>query len=123
MPLPPPRVLPRLLQVPVAEPFDKDVIDFITVYQGWTELDTLMAHIRDDKPNIEKALSLLQSLASPPTHVPDSASIVLPNPISSTPTYFSPTLLHSLALHYVPCSRPSTNCCCGRSWSTRRWTT
>eukprot|EP00668_Euglena_longa_P026019 GGOE01032544.1.p1 GENE.GGOE01032544.1~~GGOE01032544.1.p1 ORF type:complete len:451 (-),score=150.48 GGOE01032544.1:238-1590(-) len=59
-------ISPQEMQVPVPEPFDNTVMDFITVYQGWTDVDSLTANLKDEKPNIEKAfykLLLRQKLA------------------------------------------------------------
>eukprot|EP00667_Euglena_gracilis_P005006 EG_transcript_5037 len=60
-------ISPQEMQVPVPEPFDATVMDFITVYQGWTDIESLTANLKDEKPNIEKAfykLLLRQKLAN-----------------------------------------------------------
>ena len=53
-------ISPQEMQLPVPEPFDRQVIEFI-MNQGWDDKDSLVQNLKDEKPRIEKAFyKLLQ---------------------------------------------------------------
>eukprot|EP00996_Jenningsia_fusiforme_P005300 NODE_623_length_2038_cov_30.421820_g575_i0.p1 GENE.NODE_623_length_2038_cov_30.421820_g575_i0~~NODE_623_length_2038_cov_30.421820_g575_i0.p1 ORF type:complete len:534 (+),score=98.94 NODE_623_length_2038_cov_30.421820_g575_i0:238-1602(+) len=50
MPIP-----PQEMQLPVQEPLDEEVLEFITVQQGWADVDSLTKQLKDPAPSLDKA--------------------------------------------------------------------
>jgi len=108
-------ISPHEMQIPVPEPHDESVMDFITVYQGWTDMESLTANLKDEKPNLEKAfykLLLRQKLAHGGLgHLKDEAGkkshVSIVNPIQKLDEGNAQAMLTS---QYTPLQSLLRNC-------------